>query len=52
VIQRKGREGWRPLKRLTVDADGVFKTKVRVRGSARLRARVGEETSLVWRQKD
>jgi hypothetical protein len=33
-------------------AVGVFRTKLGVRGSARLRARVGDETSFVWRQKD
>jgi hypothetical protein len=51
-IQKRGKRGWRSLKRLNVGAGEIFTSKVRVRGPARLRAQVGDDTSLVWRQKD
>jgi len=52
IIQRRGKHGWRRLKRLDVGAGNVFTTRLRLRGPGRLRAHVAGETSLVWRQKD
>jgi hypothetical protein len=47
---RKG-GGWKPAKRLSVADGGVFKTGIRLRGPGRLRATIGDQRSLVWRQK-
>jgi hypothetical protein len=51
TIERKRHGKWHPLRRLQGTASGVFKTTVRVRGPAKLRARVGGVASLRWRQK-
>ncbi len=49
---RKGRGGgYRKVRRLRVRAGKVFTTRVRLRGAAKLRARVGKRKSLVWKQK-
>jgi hypothetical protein len=42
---------WKTLKQLSVQAGEVFKTGLRLRGKAQLRATVGDEQSIVWRQK-
>jgi len=49
-IQRKKGNKWRTAKRLKVDGGQVFKKKLRVRGKAKLRARIGQATSLTWHQ--
>ena len=50
VVERR-KKGWRALKRIQVDAGSVFTSNLAIRGQARLRARVGSETSLVWLQR-
>lgn len=47
-LKRDGRE--RRLRTLRVSAGKVFTTRLRLRGAAKLRARVGRRESLVWRQ--
>jgi hypothetical protein len=47
--RRKG--GWRKVAGRRVGANRVFTVPVRLRGKAKLRARVGGETSLVWPQR-
>jgi hypothetical protein len=51
TIQRKRGGRWRAVKRLRVGAGKVFSTKLRLRGKQRLRAVVGGERSLTWREK-
>jgi hypothetical protein len=51
TIERKRRGKWRRLKRIRATAEGVFTTSIRVRGPAKLRARVGAEKSRTWRQR-
>ena len=48
-IERASGNGWRTVKRLSVQRRSVFDTKLRIRGGARLRALVGADESLVWR---
>jgi hypothetical protein len=50
-IEKRTDSGWRTARRLRVGADRVFTGKLSLRGSARLRARAGDEVSLVWRQR-
>lgn len=50
-IQRKKGKSWKTVKRLNATEDRVFKKKLRLRGKQKLRARVGDEQSLVWKQK-
>lgn len=50
IERRKGGK-WRNEKRLNVGEGKVFATKLRLRRGARLRARVGGEKSLTWRQR-
>jgi hypothetical protein len=49
-IQERRRGHWRTRKRLKVRAGKVFTPKLRVRGRATLRARVGKAKSISWRQ--
>jgi len=49
-IQQKRHGHWRTRKRLKVHRGKVFSPKLRVRGHAKLRARVGSATSLPWNQ--
>ena len=51
VIERHKGGDWRPLKALNVGAGNVFTTKLKLRGAAVLRARVGDEQSREWRQR-
>jgi hypothetical protein len=51
VIERRGEQGWRPVRRLDVMAGETFKTSVRARGEGRLRAVVAGERSLSWYQR-
>ena len=51
VIQVKRRGKWHGLRGVRGRAGKVFKTTVRVRGRATLRARVGGTKSLAWRQR-
>ena len=48
-VSRKG--GWKKLGGRRVGANRVFTDRLRLRGKAKLRARVGGETSLVWSQR-
>jgi hypothetical protein len=50
-IQVKGRHGWHTVKRLDGKADGVFMTKLSVKGPAKLRAQAPWGTSLIWPQR-
>ena len=50
-IERKRGKGWRRLESLHVGVGEVFARRLRMRGSARLRASIGGERSLVWRQR-
>jgi hypothetical protein len=50
VIQRKRGGRWRSIKKLQVRKGAVFLTKLRLSGKQRLRAIVGNEQSLVWKQ--
>jgi hypothetical protein len=49
AIERRSSGGWRTIKKLNVKRQSVFNTRVRVKGRAKLRARVGTDQSLVWR---
>jgi hypothetical protein len=49
IQRRSGGGGWRTIKKLNVKREAVFNTRVRVKGRAKLRARVGADQSLVWR---
>jgi hypothetical protein len=51
VIERQTGGGWQALKTLNVGAGKVFATKLRLRGTAVLRARVGAEQSREWQQR-
>ncbi len=50
TIQVRKGGAWKTVKRLRVGDGSVFKARIRARGKARLRASVGGETSLVWKQ--
>jgi hypothetical protein len=50
LVQRKAMGGWRTVKRLGAGGDRVFVGKIRLRGSAKLRAQADGETSLAWSQ--
>jgi len=47
-IERRTRSGWRPIRTVRVLAHGTFLVRIAARGKTRLRARVGNETSLAW----
>ena len=49
-IQERAGGGWRTVKSLRVGTGQVFTAKLAIRGKARLRATVGGERSLVWKQ--
>jgi hypothetical protein len=49
-VEKKGRHAWRTAKRLQVRRGEVFTSSLRLRGHAKLRAELGDSTSLVWRQ--
>jgi hypothetical protein len=49
-IQKQQGNKWHTVKRLKVHGGKVFKKKLRVRGKAKLRARIGQTKSLTWRQ--
>jgi hypothetical protein len=49
-IQKQKHHHWHTVKRLKVQSGQVFKKKLRVRGKAKLRARIGKTTSVTWRQ--
>jgi hypothetical protein len=49
-IQRKKNGKWRTKEKLRVRNGQVFKRKMRVRGKAKLRAKVGKTKSLPWSQ--
>jgi hypothetical protein len=50
-IQRLANGGWRKVGRVSVDAGEVFTAKLSIRGATQLRAKVGGQTSLAWRQR-
>jgi hypothetical protein len=50
-IERQSGGTWRTVKTLKVRRGGVFATKLGLRKAATLRARVGGEESLTWRQR-
>lgn len=47
AIQRESPNGWETIKQLSVN-EGVFTTKVKLGGTANLRAVVGSDVSLPW----
>ena len=49
-MQRKRKGKWEKVTSFKVRADAVFKDKVELEGRARLRAKIGADRSLVWRQ--
>src|SRR5215211_1181040 len=51
LIQRRRGKRWKTVKRLRVRDDQVFKKGLKLRGKAKLRAKVGSTKSLVWTQK-
>ncbi|MDX6581810.1 MAG: hypothetical protein QOI10_994 [Solirubrobacterales bacterium] len=50
VIERKTGKGWRKVDKENVGAQDVFTANLSFRGKAKLRARVGGESSLAWTQ--
>ena len=50
-IQRRGGGGWRTIKSLHGRKGKPFHGKLGLRSSARLRAKIGREESLTWRQR-
>jgi hypothetical protein len=51
TIQRKTGRGWRSMKSLRARDGRPFTSRLRLRGSAKLRAQVQGEKSLSWRQR-
>lgn len=51
TAKRDGRGGHRKVRTLNVTEGRVFTTRLRIRGDAELRARVGKSKSLVWSQR-
>ncbi|MGH2953117.1 MAG: hypothetical protein ACRDK9_03715 [Solirubrobacterales bacterium] len=51
VIERRGANGWRPLRGFAVTAGEAFTAMVPARRPARFRAVVGGESSLSWHQR-
>jgi hypothetical protein len=49
-IQRKQGKRWKTVKKFKVGKGQVFLTKLRLRGKQRLRAVVGSNTSITWKQ--
>jgi hypothetical protein len=49
-IQKKKHNHWHTVKHLKVKGGKVFTKKLRVRGKAKLRARIGQTTSITWPQ--
>lgn len=50
TIERKQGNGWKKVKRLKVKEGQVFTAKLRERGKATYRARIGADSSLPWKQ--
>jgi len=50
LIQRQQGSRWLTVKKLQVSKGGVFDTTLRLSGKQRLRAQVGSQKSLVWKQ--
>jgi hypothetical protein len=50
-IERLTAGSWRTIEHVRVRRDRVFSASLRLGGPAKLRARVGDETSLVWSQR-
>lgn len=48
---RRTANGWQALDSLNVVSGDVFKTGLRLRGRTAVRAQVGGQTSLAWRQR-
>jgi len=51
LIQRRDGGRWHRLKTIHANAGRVFASRLHLRGGARLRAKVGGETSLPWHQR-
>jgi hypothetical protein len=47
----KGHRGWRTVKRRHAKDGQVFTAPLRLKGKPKLRAKVGSQTSLTWKQK-
>lgn len=48
TIEKRAGGGWRKVETLKVKRNKVFKTTLSLRGKGKYRARIGDETSLVW----
>jgi hypothetical protein len=46
LLERRSAAAWKPVRQLRTNSSGVFRTRLERRGKARLRARIGSETSL------
>jgi hypothetical protein len=49
-VQRKTDQGWRTVKSVRAKRDRPFGSQLKLRGSAKLRAKAGGDKSLVWAQ--
>jgi hypothetical protein len=49
-IQRKAKKGWKTVKSSQVKRGHVFQERLRQRGAATFRGKVGKTTSMPWRQ--
>ena len=50
-VQRRDKGGWRRLTRSSVRAGQIYTTTLRTGQGGRYRAVLGDEKSLVWRQR-
>ena len=50
TVQRNRKGKWEKVTSLKVQDDAVFKDKVELKGRATLRAKIGADRSLIWRQ--
>jgi hypothetical protein len=50
-VQEKGQGGWRTIEQLNAHRGKLFTDSLLLRGSAKLRGKIGTTTSLVWHQR-
>jgi hypothetical protein len=50
-VQKRAKKGWRTLRKMPVHEGRIFTPTIRLRGKAKLRGKIGETQSLVWRQR-
>ncbi|HUT76738.1 MAG TPA: hypothetical protein VM285_03575, partial [Polyangia bacterium] len=49
IVEQKKGKGFAKVKKLKAKAGQVFQTKTKLKGSKKLRARIGGESSLIWK---